>query len=91
MTTLIVFVSPGIDDLFRFGQCLEPVRVQARCAEGSIERFDEGVVGRLTDKLLDALSGTKSSAEPTGIGALHPRARHAARTVRCAIHRMTAA
>ena len=47
-TTLIVFASPCIDDLLRFGQCLESVRVKTLCAEGPIERFHKGVDGRLT-------------------------------------------
>jgi len=45
--TLMVFLSPGFDQLFGFAQCLEPTHVQAFISECSVERFDKRVVRRL--------------------------------------------
>lgn len=45
-TTYIIFLPPLLDEVLCFGQCLEPVGVQALCPEGSVERFAEGIVGR---------------------------------------------
>src|SRR5665213_317731 len=46
-TTLIVFFPPGMNDLFCIDQRFEPVRIQAFISKGTIERFDESIVGRL--------------------------------------------
>ena len=47
-TTLILFPSPGFEELSSILQIAEPVGVEALRAEGSVERFAEGVVGWLT-------------------------------------------
>jgi hypothetical protein len=46
-TTLIVFLPPCFDQPLRLGQRPEPVSIQALGSEGSVERFHEGIVGRL--------------------------------------------
>ncbi len=46
-TTPIVFLPPTFDELFRFGQCFEPVHIEAFIAESAIERLDERIVGWL--------------------------------------------
>jgi Methyltransferase domain len=45
--TLIVFPPPSLDELLCLSQCTEPVGIQAPGEEGAVERFHEGVVGRL--------------------------------------------
>jgi hypothetical protein len=47
-TTLSVFLPPRLDETFCFGQRPEPVGIQALSTEGSVQRFNEGVVVRLT-------------------------------------------
>ena len=46
-TTIIVFLSPGPDQLFCLSKSFEPVHVEAFIAKGPVERFHEGVICRL--------------------------------------------
>ena len=46
-TPHIIFLTLAFDNLFGVRQILEPLGIQAFGPEGSIERFDEGIVGRL--------------------------------------------
>jgi hypothetical protein len=54
-TTLIVFLTPDLNQLPGFGQRGKPVRVQALIAERSVEAFDESIVGRLAGPGFDTL------------------------------------
>ena len=45
--TLIVFPPPCFDELFRLLPIEEPVGVQALASQGSVEAFNEGIVGGL--------------------------------------------
>ena len=44
---LVVVSTPSLQLYLRVGKSQEPVRVQALRPEPAVERFDEGIVGRL--------------------------------------------
>jgi len=44
---LVAVPPPGLDHVPCFGHGFEPVQVQALVSQGTVERLDEGVFGRL--------------------------------------------
>jgi hypothetical protein len=52
-TYSVVVDAPGLDDLARFLDRGEPLRMETRIAEPAVERFDHRVVGRFAGAAQD--------------------------------------